>query len=173
MLCRLGLSFICFQQRTLGDWEGGGALEKTALPLLCVELNAIHEFLAPVSMHLGVIAVCLRKAANAKFLLVLSCEHVGAHHLLEELIDLRMHSFTHVRVHHVGRMHCPCALDMASSVNRKLLELKRVLSVNRKLLELNRVSTGSCLSFKCQVSHITVFLFVLRPQQPPPDRRPR
>tara|TARA_B100001175_G_C19422648_1_gene596916 strand:- start:412 stop:534 length:123 start_codon:yes stop_codon:yes gene_type:complete len=21
----------------LGDWEGGGALEKTALPLLCVE----------------------------------------------------------------------------------------------------------------------------------------
>ena len=84
-------------------------------------------------MHLGVIAVCLRKAANAKFLLVLSCEHVGAHHLLEELIDLRMHSFTHVRVHHVGRMHCPCALDMASSVNRKLLELKRVPSVNRKL----------------------------------------
>ena len=75
-------------------------------------------------MHLGVIAVCLRKAANAKFLLVLSCEHVGAHHLLEELIDLRMHSFTHVRVHHVGRMHCPCALDMASSVNRKLLEFQ-------------------------------------------------
>ena len=60
-------------------------------------VNALHEFLAPVSMHLGVIAVCLRKAANAKFLLVLSCEHVGAHHLLEELIDLRMHSFTHVR----------------------------------------------------------------------------